>query len=326
MPGDWHETLAALIADNPELSWELLEIGEAKSVPICTDQWHRANDSPKSDGEDAAPPSGAWTRAESLGAPIHNERRTDRTVEIGFAGADGLIVVGEVQSGWSDKKMFRLPGYVAKAFQDHEKQVELVIVCKTDALARRYRKGIWMGVRSVVTPIAVGSQDLPPITDPSAANQSVQMSVATLLVRGDQDMARDPQGTIAAILAKLDTIDEERAGDYAHYLTRLVSDEFAEIMEESMDTERKPWHSAYYTRVHQDGVDEGLEAGREEGREEGRLVQARLMLLRVLEGLGVPVSAKDRSRVEFCRDLDRLEAWTAKAVRVRSCKELFEEE
>jgi hypothetical protein len=311
VPGDWHETIAALIADNPELSWELLELGEAKAAPVCTDRWHQPHEAPTAEDDEEAAPSGAWTRAESLGAPIHSDRRADRTVEIGFAGSDGLIVVGEAQSGWSDEKMLRLPGYVAKAFQTHGKQVELVIICKTD-VARRYRKGIWMGARSVVTPIAVGSDDLLPITDPRAANQSVQLTVATLLVRGAQDMEREPQAKVSAVLAKLDTISQELAGDYAHYLTRLVSDEFAELMEETMDTGRKPWHNAYYSRVHQDGV----EAGREEGR---------LMLLTVLEGLDIPVSAKDRSRIDFCEDLDLLEAWTAKVARVRSCKELFEE-
>jgi hypothetical protein len=37
LAGDWHETLAALIADDPGLAWELLAIGEEKARPVCGD-------------------------------------------------------------------------------------------------------------------------------------------------------------------------------------------------------------------------------------------------------------------------------------------------
>jgi hypothetical protein len=322
MAGDWHETLAALIADDPSICWELLAIGEAKAEPICTDRWHQRRPEDGGEADSAVDElTDAWTRAESVGAPIHVERRIDRTVELAFAKGDNLIVAGEVQTGWSDEKMFRLPGYVAKLFQDHQKQVELVILCKTDGLARRYRNGIWMGVRSVVMPIAVGPRDLEPITHPNSSGQSVQLMVATMLLRGAQDMKSDPEVIVELVAARLDTIKAELAGVYAVYLTRLVSEQFAILLEETMKTRSKPWHNEYFSRVHEDGV----ERGREVGREEGRLAQGRITLLALLGSRGIPVSTRFRSRIEFCSDLDQLEAWTMRAVHVRSCEELFED-
>ena len=118
-----------------------------------------------------------------------------------------------------------------------------------------------------------------------------------------------------------ETIDPELAGVYAVYLSRLVSEQFAILLEETMKTRSKPWHNEYFSRVHEDGVQEG----REEGREEGRLAQGRTTLLALLGSRGIHVPTGYRSRVEFCTDLDRLEAWTMRAVHVRSCEELFDE-
>ncbi len=319
MAGDWHETVAALIADDPGLAWELLTLGEEKARPVCTDPWHRA--SPDQVGSPRGPESG-WTRAESIGAPIHHERRVDRVVEFAFAEGDNLIVLSEVQSGWTDEKMFRLPGYVAKAFQDHEKQVELVIVCKSDALAERYRQGIWMGTRSVVTPIAVGPDDFPPIGHQLMRDRSVQFHLAALLVRGIREDDQSVEKTVAVIAEGLTTINTERAADYVYYLTRLVGDEFTRIMEADMETESRTWHNSYFTRVREDGVKEGVE----KGLEEGRLIGERQIVVSLLEAYGVDTSLEQLSRIATCKDSDQLKLWAARASRVRTCDELFAED
>ncbi|WP_035749633.1 hypothetical protein [Glycomyces sp. NRRL B-16210] len=90
-----------------------------------------------------------------------------------------------------------------------------------------------------------------------------------------------------------------------------------------MDTEPKAWHNAYFTRVRDDGVREGLEEGLEKGLEKGSLIGQRQILLTVLEGFDIPVSARHRFTIERCDDPDQLEAWASKVGRVSSCEELF---
>jgi hypothetical protein len=96
-------------------------------------------------------------------------------------------------------------------------------------------------------------------------------------------------------------------------------------MEEAMDTEPRTWHNAYFTRVREDGLEEGLQRGLERGLEVGELRYARRTLEVLLERVGIPVSSKVRERIHACDDLGQLEAWTAKVVDARDCRELFED-
>ncbi|MFJ9345854.1 hypothetical protein [Streptomyces sp. NPDC101237] len=66
--------------------------------------------------------------------------------------------------------------------------------------------------------------------------------------------------------------------------------------------------------------------GREEGREEGRVQERAEMVLRLLEWRGVPVSDDVRRQVHACGDLDRLESWAQRAMRVTDAAELFAQE
>ncbi|MEU8934607.1 hypothetical protein AB0D30_32570 [Streptomyces sp. NPDC048409] len=62
---------------------------------------------------------------------------------------------------------------------------------------------------------------------------------------------------------------------------------------------------------------------REEGREEGRVQERADMVLRLLEWRGVPVGDAVRRQVYACGDLDRLESWAQRAMRVTDAAELF---
>jgi hypothetical protein len=63
---------------------------------------------------------------------------------------------------------------------------------------------------------------------------------------------------------------------------------------------------------------------REEGREEGRLEERAGMVLRILQLRGIEVPDSVRERVEGCADLDRLETWVERALRVENADDLFE--
>ncbi|MFI6039411.1 hypothetical protein ACIBBD_35880 [Streptomyces sp. NPDC051315] len=65
---------------------------------------------------------------------------------------------------------------------------------------------------------------------------------------------------------------------------------------------------------------------REQGREEGRIAERAEMTLRILEWRGIPVPDTVRARVEACTDLDRLTAWSERAVRATIAEDLFADE
>lgn len=50
------------------------------------------------------------------------------------------------------------------------------------------------------------------------------------------------------------------------------------------------------------------------------------MTLRILEWRGIPVPDAVRTRVESCADLDRLTAWSQRAVHATTAEDLFADE
>jgi hypothetical protein len=334
MAGDWHEAIAKLILDNPGVAWELYEIGRARAAPVCTDPWHSSDSGGRRVVVAGGMTVSAETRAESIGAPIFKERRTDRTVKLGFRDGSEMIVVCEVQSVWTDEKALRLPGYIARVHEDYAVPVELVMICKSDGLAARYRKGLWLGEHSVMTPSAVGPADLPLLTDPEAFGQSLQMSVLTMLVRGNPKERDELAKQMTALQDRLDAADALQASDYAYYLSRINGKDLMVVMAETVNREAEPeWWRLAKARMLGEGRADALAEGREEGREEGRvearneaLRRQRATLLSLLNGLSIPTGYEAIGRIEACDDPDQLAAWTAAVIRIRDADELFEQD
>lgn len=335
MAGDWHEVIAKLIMDEPGVSWELFEIGRERAVPVCTDAWHHS-------GVRGSPVRsellvGASTRAESIGAPILKERRADRVVRLGFEDDSAMMVLCEVQSVWKDDKALRLPGYVARVHEDYGLPAELVMICRTDALASRYREGLWLGAHSVVTPMAIGPSDLAPIDDPEAFGRSLQLQVMTMVMRRMPRDAGELSKLMAVLKEGLETTSPTLAEDYAYYLSKLKGEEFTVVMEETMNREAEPeWWRRTKARMAgegredalAEGLEQGLEQGLERGLEQGRreeLRRQRAGLIGLLAARSIQTDYNAVSRIESCEDPEVLAAWTQRVVVVDRVEELFED-
>jgi hypothetical protein len=322
MAGDWHEAIAKLIADNPDLAWELYEIGRDRAIPVCTDAWHLADGGGRGRPVSSELCPDANTRAESLGAPIFKKREADRVVRLEFADKSALMVICEVQSEWKQEKYYRLPGYAARVFDDYRHPVELVLVCKSDGLAAKYRKGIWTGEHSVVTPFSVGPSDLVPITDQEAIGQSAQLSTLTVLMQPLPESREALDKMLPVLTAQFSGINPEKAGDYAYYLSKLKGEEFKMVMEEAVREADPEWWRQASRRMAEKFSDEFIEEGRKEGREEA-LRRDRAALYALLDGLGVETGSQARARIDACTEPDELTTWITKVIRIRTVDELF---
>ena len=334
MAGDWHELVAKLILDNPNLAWELYEVGRERVIPVCTDAWHQA-DSGRGRPVKTEVHTEAETRAESVGAPIMRERRTDRIVELGFRDGSKTMVICEVQTSWSDEKARRLPGYVARVHEDYDTPVELLMICKKDKLASRYREGLWLGPHSVVTPVAVGPSDLARIFDAEAEGQSPQMTVLTLLMQPLPESRKELKQLVSVLSTQLAAIDMERSSDYTYYLNRLKGEELMVVMEEIVSREADPeWWRRAKARMAGEGRDEALAEGLERGMVRGMelgaekarakaLVRERTILFNVLDRLGIEAGEAARTRIETCDDPDLLANWVTRALKASDIDEVF---
>ncbi|WP_199036982.1 hypothetical protein [Glycomyces salinus] len=251
-------------------------------------------------------------------------------IRLVFPDKTERVIVWEVQSEWTKAKYFRLPGYVARIFEDYRCQVELLMICKTDALAERYREGIRLGDHSVVMPSAIGPGDLLPITEPESRGQSAHRSVATLLMQGKPNDEFETTKVAAVLADGFATIDPEQAGDYAYILTRVIGEEFEVTMEATKKGTDPEWWDRYVAKMAgegrqkalDEGLDRGMRTGFQLGREDG-LEKGRNALLRALNSLGIEVGSEARQRIETCSDLESLLSWMERAHSVRSVDELF---
>ena len=130
MPGDPHEIIVKAIQDEPDTAAWLLDLADH--------------------GQLAAQCTRAETRSNSVGSPGLTERRADVVIRLALPDEPDRIVICEVQNKWKDEKYYRLPGYVARAFEDYQLPVELVLICPSDSVAARYSKGIWLSADSFI--------------------------------------------------------------------------------------------------------------------------------------------------------------------------------
>lgn len=296
MPGEAHEIIVKAIQDEPRIAAWLLDLADKdRRADQCTD---------------------AENRSTSVGSAGPVERRADAVVRLAFADVKDRIVICEVQNQWKNDKYYRLPGYMARAFEDYQLPVELILICGDDALARRYRDGIELGPDNCINVHAIGPSDLPDLAEaenpPSAA-----AAVITAVISRPRP-GRKAELFISTLDRCLGTIEPGRAADYVMYLLTVLTEEPAELLEELMQTKARPYHSEYSDRLRSEGRQTGREEGRQEGREEGAIEHARSFLVRFLEGTSAGITEGQRERIEACSDLQQLDAWLNEVVSRRT--------
>lgn len=282
MPGDPHELIVKAIEDEPlTAAWLMDLVDMDRRVEVCT---------------------GAETRSNSFGSPGRTERRADVVVKLSFPEEDDRIIIIEVQNDWKNEKYYRLPGYMARAFEDHKLPVELVLICPTDVLAAKYWKGIYLGPENTVSVRSLGPSDFPEMVN-SSRLPTAAAAVVTAVV-AEPPRGRKAELFISTLDRRLGTIEPGRAADYIMHLLTVLEDEPAHLLEDLMRTKTRPYHSEYSDRLRSEG--------REEGREEGAVLQSRRILIGMLEATQAGVTDAQRRRIESATDREELEAWITK--------------
>lgn len=291
MPGDPHEIISNAIQNEPKSAAWLLDLADRSDL--------------------ASHCSEAETRSNSVGSPGLTERRADVVIRLAFPDEPDRIVICEVQNKWKNEKYYRLPGYVARAFEDYQVSVELVLICPSDSVAARYAEGIRLSADSFIAVHALGPSDFPAMTA-SSPPPSAAAALITAVVGKPP-----PEGEVEEFVSTLDrslgTIEPGRAADCVIYLMSTMPVGIAALLEELMQTKTRTYHSAYSDRL------------RAEGREEGAVREARTVLVELLEATQTGITPEQRGRIEACSSLQQLHAWRTKFITTMSAAELFDE-
>lgn len=284
MPSYLHEVLVEMFRDRPALAAELLA-GPFGIVVPAFGQAHVAS------GEltDVAP----------------TEYRADAVVTLTDGDKPVLAVVVEAQLRADGRKRRTWPAYVATLHARLGCPVMLLVVCPDAAVAAWCAAPIVVSDPGLVlTPLVLGPDQVPVVTDPALARRSPELAVLSAMAHGDR-----PDQTIvfAALLAALEVVDHDHANLYADIVLAVLPAAARDSLEALMTTTTREYQSDFARRYFDQG----------EARGEARAVLA------VLDARGVAVPDEVREEIVGCTDLDQLDRWVRRAVTASTVHDLF---
>lgn len=263
MPSQEHELILELFRNRPVLAVELLE-------EVFKEK----------------PPAYRVVRADSenLTEIIPRELNADLVVLVEDEQAVLSIVV-EAQLNWDADKEFVWPTYVCGARMRHRCDACLLIVAPNAALARRLSMPIRLGPgRSWVTPLVLGPEGIPVITDVHEAKERPELAVLSALAHGETDAA------VPVALAALEAVaglDSDKQSVYADAVLASLGVAARLALEAQMSIPNYEYRSDFAKTYYKQGKDEGRNEGRNEAL--AQLFERRL---------GRPLTVKERETLE----------------------------
>ena len=274
MPSHLHEVLIEMFRDRPALAADLLSGPLGFTLP----EFHKAQ---LSAGEltDVAP----------------TEYRADAVVTLNAADTPVFAVVVEVQLRVDARKRRTWPAYVATLHARLGCPALLMVVCPDQAVAAWCAQPIVITDPGLVlTPLVLGPQEVPVITNVDSARRHPELAVLSTLAHGGRD---DPAEVFEALLAALDTIDHDHANLYTDLVFTVLPAAARVRLEEFMTTATHRYQSEFARRYFSQGEAEG---------------EAKA-LLAILDARKIDVPDDVRADISGCTDIARLEAWIRRA-------------
>ncbi|HEX6683615.1 MAG TPA: hypothetical protein VF062_12510 [Candidatus Limnocylindrales bacterium] len=287
MPSHLHEILIEMFRDRPSLAAELLRGPLEVEVPDFDE---------------------ARVSASDLTDVTPTEYRADAVVTLAGEGIPVLAVVIEVQLRVDARKRRSWPAYAATLHARLGCPVVLMVVCPVQVVAD------WCGVAipfgppgSVLTPVALGPDQVPLITDLETARRVPELAVLSALAHGG---IPDPKPVFEALLAALDTIDLDHANLYTDLILSVLPAAAQACLEEFMAITNYQFQSDFARRH--------FSAGEAQGKAQGEADA----LLAILDARGIDVPDRIRAELAVCTDLDRLGYWIRQAATANRIEDL----
>jgi hypothetical protein len=240
------------------------------------------------------------------------EYRADAVVTLKTRASPVLAVVVEIQLDRDRQKRHSWPAYVATLHARVHCPVALLVMCPTRAVAKWSAQPVPIGPPgSVVTPIAVGPDQIPVITDSSTARQMPELAVLSALAHGG---GPEPTRVFEALLDGLYGVDQEHAALYTDLIFSRLPAAARKCLEDLMTVTGYRYQSDFALRYVREG--EAIGEARGEARGEANAVLA------ILDTRGVVVPDDVRAVIAECADLERLGTWIRQAVTADKIEDL----
>jgi hypothetical protein len=286
VPSHLHEILVEMFRERPALAADLLTGPLRVALPAFDD---------------------AVVSAGDLTSIAPTEYRADVVIRLTAGGRTALAVAVEAQLRIDARKRRAWPAYVATLHARLDCPVQLLVVCPDPAVAAWCSTPIVIGNPGLVlTPMVLGPDRIPVVTDPHEARQHPELAVLSALAHGGRP---DQRHIFNALLAALNTIDHDHAGLYSDVVFGVLPAAAREYKEVFMHAIARKY--GYQSEVARALFAQGEATG------EARAVLA------VLDARGVDVPEKVRDEITACADPDLLETWVRRAATATTIDDLF---
>lgn len=217
-------------------------------------------------------------------------------------------VVVEVQLGRDGDKRWSWPVYLATLRARLRCPVVLLVVCVDEAIAGWAATPIELGPGARVSPVVLGPDRVPRITDAATAAAVPELAVLSAMSHGGRP---DRLAVLDALLGALQAVDEQRATLYSDVVLAVLPVAAQRYLEALMTSRTHDYQTEFVRRY--------VLQGRAEGEAKGEAKA----ILAVLEARGVDVPDHARARISECTDLQQLDTWIRRAATARSVEDLF---
>jgi hypothetical protein len=308
MPGPIHEGLVALFAKYPGLPVQL--------AARCGARLHGSH------RELRASPT-VFQDPGNPGRQFHAD-----WVTVGWAEVKGELVavdavVIEIQLEHDPLKVVSWVVYRAGVRSRHRCRGWTLVLCLDSKVRERGRA--LFDAEPELCPLFITPEMIPPIVNVFEARRNPGMAILAAVVHARTEAAVASARAALMVVARLPRWEREC---YQALVTACLTEEQMSEVTRELPKDAVPKLSAFeregwgFTWGRREGLEEGLEQGREEARREVFHSLAE-MLLATLARRGVELSARQRSRVSTCEDLECLSRWLMRAATATSADELF---
>lgn len=295
MPSLTHEGLIELIRYSPALAVTLLRDYLGVTLPVHTKvRLHSAD----------------------LSEITPTEYRADLVIVLFAANKPVLGVVAEAQLHPRRRKRFTWPQHAAALRARLECDACVLVLTPSAAVARWAARPIQVGPGSTFTPLVVGPQGIPVITDPKQAKPSPELGVLSAIAHG-KGHAETAAAVALAAVKGAEKLEEERAMLYWDLIWEALSE--AARKELSMNLEGYVYKSDFARKYFTQGEVKGKVEGKAEGSREAKAAA----VLVVLEARGLAVSKRQREQITKCTSTARLTRWLRRAATASSTSEVL---
>jgi hypothetical protein len=242
------------------------------------------------------------------------EYRADAVVTLVLRDKPVFAVVIEAHLSPVARKRLAWPVYLTTLRARLDCTTALLVLCEDAGVAAWCAQPFEVAYPGcVVTPLVLGPDRVPVVTDPAVAGHNPELTVLSALAHG----AQPGRGEIfRALLAALEKVDDDHERLYYDLVFAGLPEAARHDLEDIMTATTYEFRSEFLRDL--------AHKNRAEGRVEGEAAGEVRAVLTVLAARDIDVSDHARARITGCTDLDQLETWVRRAVTATSVNDLFE--